>query len=274
LDENHGAILRHERGREIYETVLATEKLSALNGPAFLASGRMSFTLAEAELHAAASRHISDYARLLSNGWAAELEHRWLFVHTLLLKLALLDMHDPGRGSAKHKLGEFVRFMDEEVGAISLFHVVLAAERFKGGRRAALLDHFTGGAKGLVSRARNVSWDLFHRQHLYQEAACVPARAEFLVPYFLTFDQALAAAFELYPLKACLMAPNLGFPQTFHAEAVENLMKSLIEDSELPTRFFSPESSARRINRLHNDAPRLRSVADALEAELAKYDVR
>jgi hypothetical protein len=70
------------------------------------------------------------------------------------------------------------------------------------------------------------------------------------------------------------MAPNLGFPQTFHAEAVENLMKSLIEDSELPTRFFSPESSARRINRLHNDAPRLRSVADALEAELAKYDVR
>lgn len=272
LDENHEAILRHERGQEIFETVLATEKLSALNGPGFLASGRMSFSLSEAELHAAASRHISDYARLLSNGWADELEHRWLFVHTLLLKLALLELREPGRASAKRKFGEFVQFMAEEVGAISLFHVALAAERFKGGRRAALLDHFTGGAKGLVSRARSVSWDILHRQHLYQEAACVSARAEFLVPYFLTFDQALAAAFELYPIKACLVAPNLGFPQTFHADAVENLMKSLIEDLELLARYFNPGASARRIARLHKDAPRLRSVADVLEGELAKYE--
>jgi hypothetical protein len=190
----------------------------------------------------------------------------------LLLKLALLELRDPGRASAKRKLGEFVRFMDEEVGAISIFHVVLAEERFKGGHRAALLDHFTGGAKGLVRRARNVSWDLFHRQHLYQEAAYVPARAEFLVPYFLTFDKALATAFDLFPVKACLVAPNLGFPQTFHADAVENLMKTLIADSDHLSRYFNPEASARRIKRLHEDAPRLRPIADALEAELAKYE--
>jgi hypothetical protein len=69
-----------------------------------------------------------------------------------------------------------------------------------------------------------------------------------------------------------LVAPNLGFPQTLHADAVENQMKSLIEDSELLTRYFNAEASARRINRLHNDSPRLRSMADALEADLAKYE--
>ncbi len=271
LDENYDAILRQQRDREIYETVLATEKLSALNEQEFLASGRMSFTHSETDLQAAASQHISDYARMLSNGWADELEQRWLYVHTLLLKLLLLELGAPRRANANRKLKEFVRFMDEEVGAISLFHIVLAGEKFNGGRRAALLDHFTGGAKNLIARARNVSWDLFHRQHLYQEAASVPSRAEFLVPYFLTFDQALAAAFELFPIKTCLVGPSLGFPQTFHSAAVESLLKSLIEGSELQA-YFKPEASAGRIARMHMKPPNLRVMADSMETELERYE--
>jgi hypothetical protein len=191
---------------------------------------------------------------------------------TTTLTIALLHFGQPKRSDAARKMEEFVRFMDEELGAISGLLTTLAVERFSGGDRARILDRLQPGAKELVRKARNTAWNLFHHQHLYQQASFPSRRADFLIPYFLTFDKGLAALFELYPIKACLIDPSRPFPQLFPAASLQHVLRKVPIYARFASEHLSAEANLRRIGRPQSQLPNLEPLASRLEAELARYD--
>ena len=272
LWENAAQIKSGQHSQEILETALASERLAALDTKHFLASGQFQFTAPESRLEAAARKHISDFVSLSAGDWGRLVRRSQLGLHAGLLKLTLLHLANPKPGAARQKTKALLRFMDEDLSSILALLVALACERFSGGRRAGILDRLQPGAKNLIQTARNIAWDIFHRQHMYQQA-CVPSlRAEFLVPCFLTFDKHLAAVFDLYPIKACLVDPRTGFPQLFPATSLENLLRDVSTDTSFVSKHLTAEASQRRADRVENQPPDLEPLVSRLEAELGNYD--
>ena len=272
LCENAALVNSGQPSQALLETALASERLAALDRAHFLATGQFKFNLTEHQMEAAARKHISAFAKLSQDGLGEALRGPWLALYAGVLKLALLQLQRPKTSAAAQKIKEFLRFMAEELSGIFALLVTLAVERFSGGRRACILDRLQPGAKDLVPKARNIAWDLFHHQRLYQQAAFLSKRAEFLVPCFLTFDEDLAAVFELYPIKACLIQEPRVFPQLFPAVSLQSLLQNAVHDDSFLRTYFTPEASQRRADRMDNNPPTLDPLVSRLEAELAKYD--
>ena len=96
-------------------------------------------------------------------------------------------------------------------------------------------------------------------------------RAEFLVPCFLTFDQDLAAIFELYPIKSCLVDSQRGaFPRLFPSVSLASILQGRFADSKFVNKHLTAEANQRRIARLRTQPPNLDLLAARLESGARK----
>jgi hypothetical protein len=260
--------------QEVFETVLATERLVDLDRSKFISSGEIAQQSAPEELQRRTKKHIDGFTKMMLDGWDGEMQRRWSAIHALVLKTALIHIERPQRQNAVVNFKSLVRFMDEELHAI--FHAILAVawDWFTGGSRSGILHPLQRGTSKIVSRARNISWDFCHMLQLRQQAATPTSRARVVIPHFLTFDRALADLFELCALKGCLIERDRQFPIAFPKDNPEELLTSVLTgDQAFVDQYLSPEAHDRRVAYYEKkQQPDVNGLVQVLERELSKYD--
>ena len=273
LMENAEAIAAGENSQDIFETILATEKVQGLDAEHFIAEGEIRLKIDETELVNRAAAELSNFARQLNNGLKNEFIQRWEVVYVTLLFMTLLQIKMPAKVLAAKKLRALVEFMDCELHAMLVEILNIALEWFVGGNYVGIFNRLQRNAPDLVDKAKNISWDILHLLQLRQEATYLSRDKCFSIPYFLTFDQALADLMQMCAIKGCLIPGTFQYPVCFPPHDPMIKFDQMIGgDSKFTTQYLSPEANARRLSWMDiNARPDLSSLRRKLETELSQY---
>jgi len=273
LLERSNAILEQRDLAQIYETELAVRWLGAADSNHFAQSGQVRLTCSEGDLAIQAQRALGDWDRLLRNGYAETIAHRFDLSHACVLKLALLHLEEPGVDAAAAKLERFLGFLDAELHCMMLLFVRIAMEFFAKGGACKPLAKIASRSHRLCEHARNVTWDCLHLVWRHECAGFNGRNDSFLVPYFLTFDQGLAELFDLYPQRSCLFGGELRFPLFFQEVDIESLLRQQYPQlSPVVARIFTPQAAERRRLCLEGTRAPATAIAADLERRLADFE--
>jgi hypothetical protein len=212
LHENADALLSGKNDKFIYETVLASDQLSALNVDQFVTDGLLTTVQSIDELRGRACAEIADFLANLRSGWSEMINHRREPLYAALLWMTFLQRSRPGQRHATEKLKEMIKFMDSEFSSLFLVILWAAWRWFCGDRHMGLFDGLQPGAKDPLKRAANISWDIYHMTQ--QPGMLMTSRkgADLLVPLFLTEDRDLAEFWQVYPIRTCWARNGLAHP--------------------------------------------------------------
>ena len=193
-----------------------------------------------------------------------------------VLFTALEQIQKPGTGRAPKKLRALIKFMDEELRALFLEFLFIAWDWFTGGKQTSIFSKLQNNAPNILAKAQNISWDVLHLTQMRQEATFIARKATFLVPFFFTFDQALADLASLSAIKGCLISGTFQYPMCFTVSDPEELMSSAVgDDQDFIQRYLSVDANARRSTWLEQHGrPNLSTIRQSLEQELTKYGSR
>lgn len=272
LHENADAITGPEYG-QIFKTVVAAHRLATLDLERFAKSGELVSATTEQELARLAERELEHFNRWLTKGGLhADLRWRHQAMHAQILKISLLHIERPQREAAERNLRSFIEFQHDNLHVLMVDTFALAWEWFSGGPRSAICRRLQKNAPHPVETARNISWDLTHMLHLRQQVV-FPTRTEFIIPYFLTFDQSLADLLELCAVKSCLITPESIYPLIFPQHDSEKLLgEALTRDDVWNEKYLSLRAHAdRSADRGDRGRPYLNELIRELEGTLAAY---
>jgi hypothetical protein len=254
----------------IYETVLASERLAALDVREFENSGILTTNVAMDELRRRASFVMGEFCRNLSNGGKALIDHRRHSFYAAILYMTILHRSRPGKRDAVSKLKAMIEFMDEELSALFLMVLRAAWLWFSNDPRMGIFNTLQVGAKLPLKRAANISWDIYHMSE--QQGMVMTARkgADVLVPAFLTADQNLGELWQAYPIRSCWVPGGLKHPYCESAiDMGQELSRLLSDDPKFVTRYFTIEARQRRVQRLTTgSAPSIAELIQRLEPQL------
>jgi len=272
LHENADAITGPQCDK-IFKTVVASHRLATLDRKRFAKSGELVSTATEQELTRLAEKELENFNRWLTKGGLHE-DLRWQHhaIHAQILKIALLHIERPQRESAARNLRSFIEFQHEKLHMLMVDTFALAWEWFTSGPRSAICRRLQKNAPDPVKTARNISWDLTHMLYLRQQVV-FPSRTEFIIPYFLTFDQPLADLLELCAVKSCLISPDFLYPLIYPKHDPEEvLFGALARDDVWNEKYLSRQAHAdRSAGRDQKGRPHLDELIEELERTLLAY---
>ncbi len=262
LHENAAALLSRQHDRAIYDTVLATEKLSALDVDEFMNGGPLRTLRPVEELAARAGAEIADFLEKLQSGWSGMIDHRRKSLHAAVLYMAILHRAKPGRQHATQKLKKMITFMHSELSCLFLMILWAAWRWFCHDPRTSIFNRLQPGAKDPLGEAANISWDVYHMTQ--QPGMIMTSRigGDVLIPAFLTGDRGLAKLWQLYPMRSCWARNGLEHPFCVPAIDMEQELSVVTQaDRNFANEFLGPEAHEMRGERLRQrgspDIPRL-----------------
>lgn len=275
LLENSGAILEKKNDQVIFETVLAAERLQTIDINHLRQFGEIRFVDDENLARTRAAKRLSDMARHFSNGMYISVLERWEAIYVVVLFTAIQQIQKPSVERASKKLKALIQFMDEELHALFLEFLFIAWDWFSKGKNTSIFDKLQRNAPDILTKAKNIAWDVFHVTQLRQEATFVEKDASFLVPFFLTFDQALAGLASFSAMKSCLINGAFHYPMCFTNSDPDVLFSPAIgQDDEFIDRYLSVDANSRRNSWLdRNGWPNLTDIRQSLEKELLNCGV-
>lgn len=273
LFENAEAIVTRKNDQAIFETILAAEKLEDIDIEHLRHSGELRFSDDQNLAISRAAKRLSDTARQFTSGMHNTILQRWEVMYVAVLFMAIEQIQRPGAARAPKKLKALVKFMDEELHAMFLEFLFVAWDWFNGGRQTTIFGKLQRSAPNLLAKAQNISWDVLHVMQMRQEATFHAGEGTFLVPFFLTFDQALADLVSLCAIKSCLIGGTFHYPMCFTNQDPEALFRSVVgKDEDFIQRYLSVEANSRRSAWLdQHGRPNLSAVRQYLEIELLKH---
>jgi hypothetical protein len=268
LHEHADSLL--SKDSHIYETVLASEQLAALDVNEFMNRGILTTTVAIDELRRRASIEMGDFCRNLSNVGKELIDHRRHSFYAMILYMTILQRSRPGKRDAVPKLKAMIQFMDEEISALFLMVLWAAWLWFSNDPRMGIFNTLQVGAKLPLKRAANISWDIYHMSE--QQGMVMTSRkgADVLIPAFLTADHNLGELWQAYPIRSCWAPGGLKHPYCEPAIDVgQELSRLLSDDPKFVTRYFTIEARQRRVQRLTTgSAPSIAELIQRLEQRL------
>ena len=275
LLENAESIVQGKNDQAIFETILAAERLENIDIEHLRATGQLRLESNDDDSIDRAAKRLSDVARHFTNGTHSEIVERWEAMYVAVLFMTLEQIQKLGTERAPKKLKALIKFMDEELHALFLEFLFVAWDWFNGGKQTSIFSKLQRNAPNLLAKAQNISWDVLHVMQMRQEATFLERESSFLVPFFLTFDQALADLVSLCAIKGCLIRGTFHYPMCFTNQDPEAVFLSAIgKDEEFMDRYLSVEANARRGAWLdQHGQPNLSSVRKRLENELLKYSL-
>lgn len=273
LLENAEAIVARRNDKAIFETILAAEKLEQIDVDYLRKTGDLRLSGDENHAIERATKRLSDTARHFTNGTHETILERWEAVYVSVLFSALEQIQKPGAGRASKKLRALIKFMDEELHALFLEFLFIAWDWFSGGKRTSIFSKLQNNAPNILAKAQNISWDVLHLTQMRQEATFIAGKATFLVPFFFTFDQALADLASLSAIKGCLISGTFQYPMCFTHSDPEGLMSSAIgKDQEFIQDYLSVDANTRRSTWLEQHGrPNLSTIRLRLEQEIMNF---
>jgi hypothetical protein len=268
LHENADLLLSNDS--HIFETVLASERLAALDVREFTNSGMLTTNVAEDELRRRATIEMGEFCRNLSNGGKKLIDHRRHSFYAAILYMTILQRSRPSKGEAIPKLKAMIEFMDEELSALFLMVLWAAWLWFSSDPRMAIFNTLQVGAKFPLQRAANISWDIYHISEQHGMITTPRPGADVLIPAFLTGDQNLGEFWQAYPIRSCWAPGRLEHPYCVPAIDVgRELARMLKDDPKFVARYFTLEARRRREQRLRTQsAPSMAERIQKLEDQL------
>lgn len=268
LHEHADSLL--SKDSHIYETVLASEQLAALDVNEFMNRGILTTTVAIDELRRRASIEMGDFCRNLSNVGKELIDPRRHSFYAMILYMTILQRSRPGKRDAVPKLKAMIQFMDEEISALFLMVLWAAWLWFSNDPRMGIFNTLHAGAKLPLERAANISWDIYHLNERHGMVMTSRKGADVLVPAFLTADQNLGELWQAYPIRSCWAPAGLRHPHCEPAiDMARELSQLLSDDPKFVARYFTIEARQRRGQRLRMEsAPSMAELIQRLEPQL------
>ncbi len=275
LLENADAIVAGKSDKFIFETILAAEKLEIVDIEHLRSTGEFRLLGDESVAIGRTSKRLSDAARHFTNGTRETIHERWEAMYVAVLFIALEQIQRPGADRAPKKLKALIKFMDEELHALLLEFLFVAWDWFSGGEQTSIFCKLQRNVPDILGKAKNISWDVLHVMQMRQEATFMSNNKSFLVPFFLTFDQALADLVKFCAIKSCLISGTFHYPVCFTNNDPQALMASAVgNDQKFIQQYLSVDANSRRTKWLdEHGCPSLSVVRQKLESELVKYDL-
>lgn len=268
LHEQADSLLSNDS--HIYETVLASERLAALDVREFENSGILTTNVGVDELRRRAGIEMGEFCRNLSNGGRELIDHRRRSFYAAILYMTILERSRPGKRDAVPKLKAMIEFMDEELSALFLMVLWAAWLWFSNDPRMGIFNTLQVGAKLPLKRAANISWDIYHMSE--QQGMVMTSRkgADVLIPAFLTADQNLGELWQAYPIRSCWAPGGLKHPYCPPAiDMGRELSRLLGDDPKFVARYFTLEARQRRVKRLTTgSSPSIAKLIQRLESQL------
>jgi len=268
LHENADSLL--SSGNHIYETMLASERLAALDVHEFTNSGILRTNVPIDELRRRASIEMGDFCRNLSNGGRELIDHRRHSFYAAIAYMTILQRSRPGKRDSVPKLKAMIEFMDEELSALFLMVLWAAWLWFSNDPRMGIFNTLQAGAKLPLRRAANISWDIYHMSEQHGMIMTSRKGADVLIPGFLTADQNLGELWQAYPIRSCWAPGGLKHPYCTPAIDVGRELSRLLDDDPIfAARYLSLEAHQRRVERLTTGAaPSMAELIQRLEQQL------
>jgi hypothetical protein len=185
-------------------------------------------------------------------GWqelATAARKNWSVAYIVLLRAASIHIED-GNRSSKYRLSRLLERLDE-IGIFPKAEIHFAHAFFERGSQDIFFRHIQSNAKNLAAKLRNMAWDLAHPRTIFNHTAWIartdPNHADFVVPYILTFDQALKTLLEGFRVNGLISFINDGVKvQTIYPLEVEETLSHGLRDSQ---HLLTPERRAARLER-------------------------
>ncbi len=211
--------------------------------------GRIQTTLSAAKLE----EHVDGAIRMVSGtDWqaiAAHAKKNWAVSYIMLLVAAAIHLQHRSE-SPNQRLVRLLRHLDE-VGLFPKHEIHFVHTFFEQGNQERFFRHIQGNACNLTQKLANMAWDLSHKRTIFDHVSVASrgnnAHADFVVPYFLTFDQPLEAVLRGYQANALITYLQEGAKFiTIYPLQVEARLHEAFESC---IDLLSPERKAERLHR-------------------------
>lgn len=194
-----------------------------------------------------------------------EVVNYFLFIQKaiLLQLLAMLIVQFSSRRGARNKIEEFLKFVQEKA-VYSDRETIIAHKYFKDRKTIPLLGRVNKGGvqRRLMEKIDNLAWDMTVPRAM-EMMATLQAAGDYMIPFFLTFDQRLCELIKCHPIKAVIIdrrsggvlpIPKLSTFEYFDNEGCKDIVTS----------FFSKEKQVERFSR---EVPTLEMLSDMVDSE-------
>jgi hypothetical protein len=221
--------------KRVFETVLAATKLEDIDSKYFLETGKLRQRSEDESLYKKARFELERFEKNLSR--SEQLRHLYVSIYVCILKCADLELRNPGKRNRFEKMFSLVDFMHHKLHCMMTTILNLAWLWFSAEPEAVFFGRLNAPKRDLIEAGRNIAWDVFHLTRLPQE--CIqPDGADFLVPYFLTFDRKLARVMKSCGLRLCLIHRHSNMPFTVYEAGFAPVLELLSEADSSCTKYF------------------------------------
>jgi hypothetical protein len=171
----------------------------------------------------------------------------------LLYLLAILQIQFSSNKSAKNKLSEFLKFIQERGIVYLERETIVAFEYFKNRSNIPILTSIYKGCNpdGLLGKVDNIAWDFTACRFLEQLFAVHPT-GDYYIPFLLSFDKNLRELIKIYPVKAVVVDSDSGY---VHSIPDINTNDYFMNNGcwDIWSEFATEEKRAERNSRIVND---------------------
>ena len=190
----------------------------------------------------------------------------WYRRQYLLYYLALLVMTDININhknlSLYQKELSFVKYFHEQIGILSDRETNLAKLFFNYGTNIKFFGKIQKGRKDTIKNLKNMAWDIFHLHNTFNNLSIIPEKADFLIPFFITYDQRLKDIAPIYKLKSAAFIKN-GFHK--HLNFLTDLIDPIIRHE-----YFTAQAYLKRQEKLKGVTEE--SIIIKAQSEIEKYE--
>jgi hypothetical protein len=217
---------------------------------ASLMEGRIESTLSETEL---ASDIDATMEMLRGPDWqviAANAKQNWAIAYICLLLAAAIHLTS-GQRSATSRLGRFLEDLD---GMMSFpkIEIQFIHRFFERGNQERFFRQIQANGRDFTGKLRNMAWDISGSRTILQNVSAIArlrsGHADFVAPYFVTFDQPLRELLSGYQANGLITFKDKGVKSILiYPMAIETALAEAFQSSQ---HLLTPERQGARLQRM------------------------
>lgn len=208
------------------------------------------------------SKQILDFDKqLLNDNYSNCYRHQYLLYYLELLVMVDIYLNHKNLTSFQKEL-MFVKYFHEQINIMSDREINLAILFFKHGTQIKFFGKIQRGRDDIIENLRNMAWDIFHLNNTFNNIPRIPNEADFIIPFFITYDRRLKEIAPIYKLRSAAFIKNTQIKQL-------NFLTDLMNPS-IKQEYFSVKAYSDRQKVLKGVTEK--SIISKLQFEIQKYE--
>ena len=208
------------------------------------------------------SKEILDYDnRFVNTEFSNWFRHQYLLYYLELLVMTDININHRNLTLYQKELS-FVKYFHEQIGILSDRDTNLAKLFFNYGTNIKFFGKIRRGRNDIIKNLKNMAWDIFHLQNTFNNLFIIPESVDFIIPFFISYDQRLKDIAPIYKLKSAAFIKN-GINKHL------NFLTDLI-DPTIKHDYFTAQAYLKRQEKLKGATEE--SIISKLQIEIEKYE--